>query len=70
MNNQLSYRVFDSMGRRTEVVIFADNIKDACEKAKTLIGTEIWRDAKGYKMDNYYKVKREYDRGYHISESK
>ena len=70
MKNQLQYRVFDSMGRRTEVVIFAENIKDACHKAKQMVGSEEWVDAKGHKIGVYYKIKRDYLQGYHISESK
>ena len=49
-----TYVVYDSMGRRTEIYIFASNIKDACKEAKMSI-REIG--------SSYYKVKRAYNGG-------
>lgn len=49
-----TYRVYDSMGRKTEILILASNIKEACKEAKKRIA-EIG--------SSYYKVKRCYTGG-------
>lgn len=49
-----TYVVYDSMGRRTSIYIIASNIKEACQEAKkrqSEIGSA------------YYKVKRAYSGG-------
>ena len=48
------YKVYDSMGRPTEIYIIASNIKDACREAKNRMA-EIG--------SSYYKVKRCYTGG-------
>lgn len=51
---QNTYVIYDSMGRRTEIYIIASNIKDACKEAKKYekqLGSV------------FYKVKRSYSGG-------
>ncbi len=49
IEQQNDYRVFDSMGRRTEIVIMASNIGEAYKKSKMMI-KQIG--------SSYYKLKR------------
>ena len=49
-----TYRVYDGMGRKTEILILASNIKDACKEAKK-------REAEI--GSSFYKVKRCYTGG-------
>jgi hypothetical protein len=49
-----TYRIYDSMGRKTEILILASNIKDACKEAKK-------REAEI--GSSFYKVKRCYTGG-------
>jgi hypothetical protein len=59
---KFEYRVYDSMGRRTEVFYSAYNSNEAFK---------LFRDDKANFSQYYYgKLKREYNRGYHISEDK
>lgn len=46
------YRIYDSMGRPTEIYIIASNIKDACKAAKA-----------NKNVPYYHKVKRCYNGG-------
>ena len=62
MNNELNkseqnntYIIIDSMGRRTDIYLMASNIKEACQIAK--------EKAKEKNLGNYYKVKRCYNGG-------
>jgi hypothetical protein len=50
-----TYMIYDSMGRRTGIYIMASNIKEACQLAKD--------EAKANKLGVYYKVKRCYSGG-------
>ena len=61
MKNQetFEYRVYDSMGRRTEFVYFAYNQKEAFKMFKS--------DKVNFSKYYYGKLQREYQRGYHIS---
>lgn len=47
------YRVFDSMGRGTEIYIVASNIKEACDLAKKdervkALGSRFYKLKRGY----------------------
>lgn len=59
---KFEYRVYDSMGRRTDVFYYAFNIKDAFNAFKS--------DKPNYSKYYYGKLQREYVRGYHMSEDK
>lgn len=54
VNGPFVYVIYDSMGRRTSLYVIADNLPEACKKAKERIA-EIG--------SAYYKVKRAYDGG-------
>lgn len=58
---KFEYRVYDSTGRRTEAVYFAFNSTDAFNAFKS--------DKTNFSKYYYGKLRREYTRGYHISEN-
>ena len=59
---KFAYRVYDSTGRRTDLVYFGSNMAAAFKLFKS--------DKDNYSKYYYGKLKREYARGYHISEAK
>jgi len=56
---KFEYRVYDSMGRRTDVFYSAFNQNEAFKLFKA--------DKANYSQYYYGKLVREYNRGYHIS---
>lgn len=56
---KFEYRVYDSMGRRTDVFYCANNTNEAFKLFKA--------DKENFSKYYYGKLQREYNRGYHIS---